>query len=85
MADTALKLHRSMIRKRFSFERHRGMTAQTGILLRFQSLAVVLGGKLVAGRAMKRLHATDVRARFGMTGGAFFRRRFDRVERRQMA
>lgn len=81
MAGATFILHRPMFWKRFSFERHARMAAQTGFFLGFQSLPVVLGGKLVASRAMKCLHAADIRARFGMTSGAF-RRGFDRVERR---
>jgi hypothetical protein len=70
-----------MFRKGFPFEGHPRMAAQTGILLGFQSVPIVFGGKLVAIGAMECLHTADIRTRFGMTSGAFFGGWFDRVER----
>ena len=79
MTGATFILHRPMLWKSFAFEGHRRMTAQTGLLLGFQSVPIILGGELVASRAVKRLHAADIGARLGMASSAFFRGRFDGV------
>ena len=84
MACAAFKLHRRLRWKRFSLQRHSRMAGRASFLLGFQPI-FVLGDKFVAGRAMKRFHAADIRARSGVTSGTLFGRRLDRVERRQMA
>jgi hypothetical protein len=72
MAGTAIKLHRTVIRKSFSLQRHAGMAGNTGLLFRLQSLTVVLGRELMTRRAVKCFHATDIGSGLCVTGNAFF-------------
>ena len=81
MASAAFILHRRLRWKRFPFQRHARMAGRASFLFGLEPICV-LGEKLVAGGAVKRLHAADIRARLGMAGRAFFGRRFDRVKRR---
>ena len=84
MACAAFKLHRRLRWKRFPLQRHARMAGRASFLFGLEPI-FVLGEKLVAGGAVKRLHPADIRARLGVTSDAFLGRRLDRVERRQMA
>ena len=81
MAGAAFILHRRLGRKRFPLKGHARMAGRASFLFGLEPI-FVLGEKLVAGGAVKRLHPADIRARLGVTSGTFFGRRFDRVKRR---
>ena len=72
MARAAIKLHRPVIWKRFSLQRHARMAGYTGFLFGLQSVADILSGKLMTSRTVECLHPADIRSGLGVTGNAFF-------------
>jgi hypothetical protein len=85
MARAAIKLHRAMVWKSFTLQRHSGMAGYAGFLFGLQSVAGILSRKLVACCAMECLHPGDIRRGLGVTGNAFFGGWLHYMERRQMA
>ena len=85
MARTAIILHRPVVWKRFTLQRHCGMAGCTGFLFGLQSVAGILSHKLMTRRTVECLHPADIRSGLGVTRNAFFGCWLHSMERRQVA